>query len=99
MKRKKSRVLVFVMLSVTMLIFSSIIDYSFFIMFVTAATIYLGLTIYGIAFYSREFTKGSNYLYIGIAYLFGYLKGAIRGKKIEDEEIRRYFRNKWKKYL
>ena len=37
--------------------------------------------------------------YIGIAYLFGYLKGAIRGKKIEDEEIRRYFRNKWRKYL
>ena len=69
MKRKKSRVLAFVILSVTMLIFSSVIDYSFFIMFVTAATIYLGLTIYGIAFYSREFTKGSNYLYIGIAYL------------------------------
>ena len=37
--------------------------------------------------------------YIGIAYLLGYLKGAIRGKKIEDEEIRKYFWNKWKKYL
>ena len=38
--------------------------------------------------------------YIGIAYLTGYFSSFIkRKKKIEDEEIRRYFWNKWKKCL
>jgi len=38
--------------------------------------------------------------YRGIAYLTGYFSSFIRRKeKIEDEEIRQFFRNKWKKYL
>ena len=38
--------------------------------------------------------------YIGIAFLMGYLSAFIRRKdKIEDEEIRRFFWNKWKKFL
>jgi len=38
--------------------------------------------------------------YIGIAYLAGYFGSLIRRKeKIEDEEIRKFFWNKWKKYL
>ena len=69
MERRNSGIIVFVMLSVVILVFSSVIDYSFFIIFVNAITIFLGLTIYIIAFYSKEFSKGSNYLYIGVAYL------------------------------
>lgn len=35
--------------------------------------------------------------YMGIAYLIGYLSSYIRrGKQINDEEVKRYFRNKWK---
>lgn len=42
----------------------------------------------------------SNPHYIGIAFLIGYLSSFIRRKKqIEDEEIRCFFWNKWKKYL
>ncbi|RLI54133.1 MAG: glycosyl transferase [Candidatus Thorarchaeota archaeon] len=38
--------------------------------------------------------------YIGIAYMVGYLSDLLQRKdKIEDEEIRKYFRNKWRKYL
>jgi len=38
--------------------------------------------------------------YIGIAYLVGYFSFLIRRKeKIEDEEIRKFFWNKWRKYL
>ena len=38
--------------------------------------------------------------YIGFAYLAGYLSSFIRRKeKIEDDEIRQFFWNKWKKYL
>jgi glycosyltransferase involved in cell wall biosynthesis len=38
--------------------------------------------------------------YIGIAYLVGYFGDLIRRKeKIEDEEIRHFFWNKWKRYL
>jgi hypothetical protein len=38
--------------------------------------------------------------YIGIAYLFGYFTSLIRREeKIEDEEIRKFFWNKWKKYI
>ena len=38
--------------------------------------------------------------YIGIAYLVGYFGDLIRRKeKIEDDEIRQFFWNKWKKYL
>ena len=38
--------------------------------------------------------------YIGIAYLVGYFSSLIkRREKIEDEEIKRFFWNKWKKYL
>lgn len=38
--------------------------------------------------------------YIGIAYLTGYLSSLLRRReKIEDEEIRKFFWNKWKKYL
>ncbi len=38
--------------------------------------------------------------YIGIAYLMGYLGSIVgREKRIDDEEIKRYFQNKWKEYL
>lgn len=38
--------------------------------------------------------------YFGIAYLVGYFTSLIkREKQIEDEEIKKYFWNKWKKYL
>jgi len=38
--------------------------------------------------------------YIGIAYLAGYFGSLMRREeKIEDEEIRKYFWNKWKKYF
>jgi len=38
--------------------------------------------------------------YIGIAFLMGYLSSFIKRKeKIEDEEIRKFFWNKWKKYI
>jgi hypothetical protein len=38
--------------------------------------------------------------YIGIAYLVGYFISFIKRKeKIEDDEIRQFFWNKWKKYL
>lgn len=38
--------------------------------------------------------------YAGFAYMLGYLSSFIRKEeKINDEEIKQYFRNKWKKYL
>ena len=38
--------------------------------------------------------------YTGIAYLMGYFNYVIkRMRKIDDEEVRRYFWNKWRKYL
>jgi glycosyltransferase involved in cell wall biosynthesis len=38
--------------------------------------------------------------YIGIAYLLGYLSDFIQRKEqINDEEIKKYYWNKWKKYL
>ena len=38
--------------------------------------------------------------YIGIAYLVGYLGSIVRReKRIDDEEVRRYFWNKWKEHL
>ena len=38
--------------------------------------------------------------YIGIAFLMGYLSSFIRRReKIEDEEIRKFYWNKWKKYI
>jgi hypothetical protein len=38
--------------------------------------------------------------YAGVAYLSGYLSSIIkRERKEEDEEVKNYFRNKWKKYL
>lgn len=49
--------------------------------------------------------KGIKYLfkkpyYIGIVYLMGYFKDFIlREEQIEDEEIREYFWNKWKKIV
>ena len=49
--------------------------------------------------------KSTGYLfkkpyYIGIAYLLGYFRGFIlREEQIEDEEIRDYFWNKWKKIM
>lgn len=42
----------------------------------------------------------SNPSYTGIAFLMGYFSSFIRREeKIEDEEIRKYFWNKWKKYI
>jgi glycosyltransferase involved in cell wall biosynthesis len=39
-------------------------------------------------------------LYTGIAYLAGYLSSVIRrGKQVDEEEVKKYFWNKWKKYL
>lgn len=38
--------------------------------------------------------------YAGIAYLTGYLGSLVRGKeRVNDPEIRRYYRNKWKEHL
>ena len=38
--------------------------------------------------------------YIGIAYLVGYFGSVMRReKRIDDEDVKRYFRNKWKEYL
>ena len=38
--------------------------------------------------------------YIGIAYLVGHLGSVVRReKRIDDEDVKRYFRNKWKEYL
>ena len=38
--------------------------------------------------------------YVGLAYMVGYLNSAMRRmNRINDEEIRRYFRNKWKEHL
>ena len=38
--------------------------------------------------------------YIGIAYLVGYLGSIVRReKRINDGDVKRYFRNKWKEYL
>ena len=38
--------------------------------------------------------------YSGIAYLVGYFCSVVRReKRIDDEDVKRYFRNKWKEYL
>ena len=38
--------------------------------------------------------------YIGIAYLVGYFGSVVRQeKRIDDDDVKRYFRNKWKEYL
>jgi glycosyltransferase involved in cell wall biosynthesis len=38
--------------------------------------------------------------YIGIAYLVGYIGSIVRREaRIDDEEVKRYFWNKWKEYL
>lgn len=68
MKKRALGVLLFVGLSVVALIFSSIIDYKFFTTFSELITIFLGLIIFVIAFYSKDYTKGSNLLYVGIAF-------------------------------
>jgi len=67
--RKSIGSITFITLSVGLLIFSSILDYYFFMIFVELITIFLGLMIFIIAFYSKEYTKDNNLLYVGIAYL------------------------------
>jgi len=38
--------------------------------------------------------------YIGIAYLVGYFGSVVRQeKRIDDDDVKRYFRNKWKEHL
>ncbi|MFW6145386.1 MAG: glycosyltransferase family 2 protein [bacterium] len=38
--------------------------------------------------------------YLGFAYFLGYISSVLRrDEKISDSEVRRYFRNKWKKYV
>ncbi len=69
MKNDYIRVIIFIVLSVLVLIVSAQIDYSFFHVTADLAAIFLGLTIYIIASYSSKYSKGSNLLFVGVAYL------------------------------
>ncbi len=69
MKRDFLSVSVFVVVSVIILVFSALIDYHFFHVTVDLATIFLALMIYIISVYSGEYTKGTNLLFVGVAYL------------------------------
>jgi glycosyltransferase involved in cell wall biosynthesis len=63
------------------------------------ASYYLNLNPFHVAYRSIIYSFRKPY-YGGIAFLLGYL-GSISGKmkQIEDEEIKRYFWNKWKEHL
>lgn len=64
------------------------------------AAYYFNLNPIHMIFKSMSMTLHSNPRYIGIAFFVGYFSSFIRNRnKIEDEEIRKYFWNKWKKYL
>ncbi len=69
MTKKDIRSLLFIASSVIVLVFSAIINYYFFTVFAELVSIFLALMIFIIAFYSKEYTKDSNLLYVGIAYL------------------------------
>lgn len=64
------------------------------------AAYYFNLNPIHIILKSMRMMSHNNPYYIGIAYLTGYLSSFIRRReKIDDEEIRKFFWNKWKKYL
>lgn len=69
MKRNYLGVIMFIIFSVSLLTLSAILDYYFFHVIVNMATIFLGLMIFVIAVFSREYSKGSNLLFVGVAYL------------------------------
>ena len=69
MKKDFLGLVIFIVLSVIILVFSALIDFSFFHAMADLATIFLGLIIFIIASYSKEYSKGSNLLFVGVAYL------------------------------
>ena len=70
MQRNFVGVLIFLSISVTFLVITSVINFDFFHMVTDLSVIFLGMIIFIIAFYSSEYTKGSNLLFVGVAYLF-----------------------------
>lgn len=63
------------------------------------ASYYLNLNPLHVAVKIIQYTFGKSY-YGGVAFLVGYFGNFIsRRKQIEDEEIRRYFWNKWREHL
>lgn len=70
MGRRYFGFLSFSLVSVVILIFLASIDLEFFHIITALGTIFIGLTIYIITFYSSKYTKDSNLLFLGVAYLF-----------------------------
>jgi diguanylate cyclase (GGDEF)-like protein len=69
LRKRDFRSLAFIALSVIVLAIYSLIDYSFFAIFADLITIFLALMIFIIALYSKEYTKESSLLYVGMAYM------------------------------
>lgn len=70
MNRDIKGVLYFTSVSIGVLLFTSAINFEFFHSVTDLATVFLGLMFFIIPFYSSEYNKSSNLLFIGVAYLF-----------------------------